>query len=101
MAEECRSCHARVIWATSAAEPEEGQAPKRQPLDYDARHDPAGKLEVWVDADGLVRYLALRKGAEPAAGRTRATSHYARCPDADRWRRGAHSPAAAPVTASP
>jgi len=86
VADECRSCGAKVIWAVSAKPPAEGETLKRQPLDHAAGHDPGGKLECWRGDDGIVYYLPLRKGQQPAAGHHRATSHYARCPDAAHWR---------------
>lgn len=97
MAEECRSCHAEIDWAVKY--PEEFKPngdPKTIPVNHDSVDDPKGNLEVWrepglptLDGQEQPRLLAryLRKGQEPAEGHHRGVSHFATCPEADRWRR--------------
>ena len=78
----CRSCSAAIEWGKDPAG-------KRVPVDADGRAD--GNLAVQEAAGGgplHVRYL--RKDGVLTHHEWRATSHFATCPDAAKWReRGA------------
>lgn len=78
----CRSCQQPIRWATTPA----GRV---MPLDLDPHPDGNVRLG-WVGGEQLALVLA---GAELEAARIddpRALyrSHFATCPDADRWRSG-------------
>lgn len=69
----CRSCNADIEWAEWVS--------SRKPIPLDAKPSPKGNLAVVA---GKVHYY----GAEDARlGRERRTSHFANCPDAQKWRR--------------
>jgi hypothetical protein len=77
---ECRSCRARIVWAVT-------EAGRRIPLDAEA--SPTGNLaqvEALADGTPVVAFLDP-EAPEPEAGRY--LSHFATCPNAKEWRRGA------------
>lgn len=96
MSEECRSCGAPIDWASKFPEEFNDQGKqKMMPIDHDSVDDPKGNIEVWrepiiptkTDAPATVlRFRYLRKGEVPQRGRHRGISHYATCPQADKWR---------------
>lgn len=68
----CRSCNAEIEWAEWAA------SGKSIPLDVGTKSDGnlavvSGKVHPYTDADAKL-------------GRERRRSHFASCPDSDRWR---------------
>lgn len=97
MAQECNSCHAPIWWCEKSPveiNPKNNQ-PKMAPVDHGSIGAPDGRLEVWSEPvipvkDGepvrALYFRYLRQGEEPAEGHKRATSHFATCPDADKWR---------------
>lgn len=82
---ECRSCHAEILWVTW---PKTG---KKMSVDFPSDNRP------WPKGGNIV--LSLREGpfgvlvaeffdpAKHGANRNRYTSHFATCPEADKWRR--------------
>lgn len=72
----CKSCHAKVFWART-------DSGKTMPVDPPGRH-PEPNIKSWRNAEG-----ELRTGTEPPRGADvrMTTSHYATCPDADKWRK--------------
>ena len=68
----CRSCPAQVIWVRTAA------TGKRMPLD--ATPVPAGNVAI---RDGLA---VVMSGPVPGGGGR--LSHFATCPQAEKWRKG-------------
>lgn len=70
----CRSCGARVRWALTVNN-------KRQPFDYEPSDDGTFVLHPVRGA------LHAIYAPEAGAGDAKHTSHFATCPDADRWRR--------------
>jgi len=74
----CRSCRARIVWAIT----ERG---KRMPLDEQPSAEGTFVVRP-VYGDGVV---VLRAISAPEAGtdEPKHTSHFATCPQADRWRR--------------
>lgn len=92
MAEECRSCHAEVYWATSV--PPEGEKEKSNPVNADSLGEPGGNQDTWRDENGLLRYRYIRKAqmsADLPEGHLRAVSHFATCSEAASWRRKGRS----------
>lgn len=97
MPQECNSCRAPIWWCEKfplEINPKNGQ-PKMAPIDHDSVGAPGGKLEVWsvpvIPArDGpparALYFRYLRGDQEPAEGHKRAISHFATCPEADKWR---------------
>jgi hypothetical protein len=81
----CRSCGAEIVWART----EKG---KRAPID--AAIDDKGTIVLRAPREGERDPLAIF-GVPPDvfAGEPRHTSHFATCPDADRWRRRPLEPA--------
>jgi len=72
----CRSCDAPVDWALT-------EAGRRMPVDAGERPD--GNLAV-SGHGRMMRARALKDGEQPAEGERRTVSHYATCPDSDKWR---------------
>ena len=64
----------------------EGGGPE-MPVDHDSAGDPKGRLEVWRDPGGQLRYRALKRDEEPAPGRLRGMSHFGTCSQPARFRR--------------
>lgn len=79
----CRSCGAALRWAIN------DHTGSRMPLDAEA--DPNGNISVieWGprQANGLPQPI-VGVNADPTKAMTpmRYTSHFATCPDADKWR---------------
>jgi hypothetical protein len=69
----CRSCSARIRWVRTARD-------KLMPLDA----DPTSDGTIVLDAAGRAEVLA---GQQTLDDRVRYTTHWATCPDAERWRR--------------
>lgn len=67
----CRSCGAAVIWT---------HTPKGSLMPLDADPDPAGLIFV---SDDCVAYVA---SGPDLFGGPRYVSHFATCPDSERWR---------------
>ena len=89
MAEECRSCHAEIYWAT-AEQAEDGKPEKSSPIDKATLGGEAGNLDTWRDGQGVLRYRYIRKAEQAAAlpeGHLRAVSHFATCAQAASWRK--------------
>jgi hypothetical protein len=94
---ECTSCHAPVYWCVKTPEELNGKGlPKAVPVDVASVGSDEGNLEVWSDpvipvrpggAAYVLRFRYLRKGEAVDPARKRATSHFATCPDAGKWRR--------------
>lgn len=83
------NCSAMIRWAVTA----DG---RRMPVDY--APDPAGNLVRVMVAKGDWRIRVLADGEDPGPDVLRWTSHYATCPDADRFRaRGRRAGAARPA----
>lgn len=79
MADECRSCHAPVLWLEHAT------TGNRAPIDRDPTPD--GNI-VLLDA-GRYNVLAKSERAEAAAeGYPLHTNHFATCAQARSWRGG-------------
>ena len=72
---QCTSCHAPVIWGTTAS---------GKPLPIDPDPVEAGNLAVRPPG-AQVRYLKLSDTIEP--GEWRAVSHFATCPNASLHRK--------------
>jgi hypothetical protein len=72
----CRSCQARVLWATT-------EAGKAMPLD--ALPHPEGNI-LLDKSTGRCRVQSGRDAAAEGAG-PRYRSHFATCPQARNWRR--------------
>lgn len=89
MAEECRSCRAEIDWAYKP-EPEDDGTVKSNPINRDSADDPAGNLIIWRDGHGVLRFRYRRKGDNPdrAKGEHTGISHFATCPERDKWRKG-------------
>lgn len=71
----CRSCDAPVVWATTS----NGKA---MPVDAEPSED--GTVELAQDVHG--RAVATVLTGPSLLGGPLHTSHFARCPEADRWR---------------
>lgn len=95
--EECRSCHKPVYWAEKVPfeiNPKNHQ-PKTIPVDADSIGVSDGKVITWAETvkfgDREVRILKFRyvsRTSEPLRGNERyAVSHFATCPDREKWRR--------------
>lgn len=98
MAEECRSCHAPIDWASKWPEEfnEQGKQ-KMMPIDHDSVDDPKGNLEVWREPiipskagepATVLRFRYIQRGREIERGHHKGISHYATCPQAKNWRKG-------------
>lgn len=78
----CQSCDARIVFVLARRKHNGEDRFGNHPVDLDA--DPAGTFHVIQKGRNLLAYLV------PAADRKRRAdlyvSHYATCPDADRWR---------------
>lgn len=86
MAEECRSCHAAIDWAYAPEADPDGKV-KSHPVDHDSADKPGGKLAVWRDDSGVLRYRYLRKGDQLRRGEHTGISHFATCPNAAQHRK--------------
>lgn len=77
--ESCRSCDARIIWATTAGK-------KAMPVDAEPVDD--GNVELVLNGSLAVSPVAIVHGQRSMLydGPLRK-SHFATCPDHDRWRR--------------
>lgn len=95
---ECASpgCRQAIDWAEKfPLELDNAGRPKTIPVNHDSADDPTGNIEVWRQeiktaggATVQVLYARyLRKGQEPEPGHHRGISHFATCPDRDRYRR--------------
>jgi hypothetical protein len=73
---ECRSCRAPVDWAKDPAG-------KLVPVDPGERAN--GNLAV-QEVAGVTHVRYLRKDGVLSDGERRTTSHFATCPQADKWR---------------
>lgn len=73
----CRSCDARVIWATTS----NGKA---MPVDELPVDD--GNVELALDVHG--RAVATVLTGPSLLGGPLRTSHFVSCPQADQWRQG-------------
>lgn len=74
----CRSCGAEIHWGRDAAG-------KRVPVDAAPRED--GNLAVQLQAaGGELHVRTLRKDGVLTVHEWRAVSHFATCPDAQKWR---------------
>lgn len=82
--EECRtpSCRARIIWAKTE---------RMQAMPVEADPAPDGTLELWWDFNE-VRVRNLRS-VRQRFGKTLHRSHFATCPEADKWRNRGGRPA--------
>ncbi len=79
----CRSCGAPIWWVCTAA------SAQRIPLD--AQPDPEGNIEmVKVGGSWLAGVLEQTEALFDVDGALRWRSHFASCPDADRWRGAEH-----------
>ncbi len=79
-AAECRSCHAAIFWASTAA------SGKPMPLNFDA--DPDGNVTIAAGEHGLV--ATVLGPLEQILARDRAElfmPHHATCPHAEAWKR--------------
>jgi hypothetical protein len=65
--------------------PRNGSEVHRNPINHEP--DPDGKLAIWRDEGGTLRYRYLRQGDALLPNEKRGTSHFATCPDGDRYRR--------------
>lgn len=74
----CRSCGARIWWATTTAG-------KAMPIDDGPADD--GNLAVSRDRLGRLTARALVLDEEPEGHEHRARSHFSTCPNADAHRR--------------
>lgn len=81
--EHCRSCNALVVWTRTAFNH------TAMPVDWDPV--PHGNIVI-VEHDGEpLRSMVLPPGDERINAETTYTSHFATCPDGDRWRRRTHA----------
>jgi len=72
----CQSCDAEIIWAVTAS---------GAPAPYDLPSTDSGE---WILAfgDDLKLHSRHAKPEDVRAGTPRYVSHFATCPDAERWR---------------
>lgn len=79
--ENCRTCHAQVIWAVTV---------NARAMPVDAEPAPGGnvQLEARPGLQPLARVLPV---AKQFGKKDLHTSHFARCPQAERWRSGRRS----------
>lgn len=76
-AEPCRSCTAPIIWTTTE---------RGKDMPVDALPAAGGTVRLWRDPVGKVRSAVV--AAHLAYGRRDLrVSHFARCPEAGKWRR--------------
>lgn len=79
----CRSCRAPILWSKT-------EGGKRMPLDPEPVD--GGNVALGVpnryDAEGNVIATVLGPLEIEAADEPLYVTHFATCPDADRWRRG-------------
>jgi hypothetical protein len=75
--EPCRSCAAPIIWTVTAA---------GKPMPVDAEPAAGGNLALEVDDKGTVRSRVVAPHLTFGRKDLRL-SHFARCPDAAKWRR--------------
>lgn len=71
----CNSCGAEIIWVTT---------PNGKNMPVNLAEDPRGS--IYLDADGRMGQASLT-GAPPEGTLTRHLSHFATCPQAQKWRR--------------
>lgn len=74
----CRSCKAKIFFAPTPAG-------KSVPLDA----LPAGNGNYEIDEDGIARALTKERRDELEKGTPLYISHFATCPDAKRYKKGA------------
>jgi hypothetical protein len=95
---ECGSCHQEVYWCLKdPPEVNDKGKPKTNPVNPESVGQPGGNLEVWSEPviptrSGepayVLKFRYRRKTDGPLAeGHKLAVSHFATCPDADKWRR--------------
>ena len=73
----CRSCGARIIWIPTTA----GKSMPCDPKPIPYREDPLGSMTI-VTNDGRV----VRAKPDASSEAVGYVSHFATCPDADKWR---------------
>lgn len=90
MADECRSCHAEIIWAHTAAG--RRMPVDAKPLDREPPND--GGVFVLLRTNGeaplalpLVGLTALSLESATRAKVPLFVSHFSTCPNADEWRK--------------
>lgn len=83
--EECRSCHAPIVWARTAF--------NNTPIPIDVEPVDDGNILVEVKDGTAARLVALvlPPGDERITSERTYTAHFATCPDGDRWRRRTHA----------
>lgn len=74
----CKTCGAEIIWLPTLGG--KSMPCDAKPIPY--KEDPAGSLTL-VTSDGRV----VKAKADISSDKMGYTSHFATCPDADRWRR--------------
>lgn len=74
----CRSCRARIVWATT----DNG---KTMPVNPEP--DERGNLALHRDSSGILHARVIRDSAPIRPWEKRGISHFATCPDAPRHRR--------------
>ena len=84
---ECRSCGVPVVWAYGQPTEKHPEG-ARNPVQRDSVGGPDGNLAVRRGDDGVMYFRSLTK-AQPDLldGEQRAVSHYAKCAQANQWRR--------------
>lgn len=70
----CRSCNARIIWARTTGD---------RAMPVDAEPVDGGNIELTMQGH---RVVATVTDAPTLFGPALRTSHFATCPDADKWR---------------
>lgn len=76
----CRSCQAEVVWAIMES------SGKRHPFDADST---TGRWMLYMKDDTLYASHLTASDVDGMDGSHKLyVSHYATCPDAERWRKG-------------
>jgi hypothetical protein len=74
MSDQCRSCGADILWTRT-------RKGKKMPVNREP--DEKGRFVLLYHEDWILAHFD-RRGSEPGA---HYTSHYATCPDAEKWRK--------------
>lgn len=73
----CKSCGAEIDWAID---------PKGKRVPVDAGDKPDGNVAAWPGQHVQLLARYLKRGEQPLQDERRTTSHFATCPDAEKWR---------------
>jgi hypothetical protein len=97
VSEECRSCGAPIDWAQPV-----DPTKKAQPVDHASAGREGGRLAVWRDKQGVLRFHHISKANPLKPGEILGTSHWGTCKQAAQWRgHGRQDPASPARTVTP